>query len=158
MFNINSAHATFALLAEAWPRCFAIIFRDRKPLKVGIGKDIAKATEGVLTPEELDAALTLYTGSKPYLRAMTEGAARVDLEGNTAGTVTAGQAATARCRIERIEARQSARVRARGLAMEAAALKEKADAEEAKRAAEIAAGKRKPLLRMPRHMAGSAAA
>lgn len=127
-----------SLLASTWPNCFAATRRDRKPLKVGIGKEIAAATEGAISPEELDAALTVYSSSKPYLKAMREGAVRVDLEGNPAGVVTADQAATARWRIERIEARKSAEVRARGLAIEAAAIKAKAEAEAAKRAAEEA--------------------
>ena len=59
------------------------------PLKVGIGKEIAAATEGAVTPEELDAALRIYTGSKMYLKKLKEGAERVDLGGNPAGTVTA---------------------------------------------------------------------
>jgi ProP effector len=155
--NFNAAHATIELLAAIWPNCFAVSFRDRKPLKVGVGKEIAALVEGAVTQEELDAALTLYTGSKPYLRAMTEGAARVDHDGNPAGTVSAEQAATARWRIKRIEARHSARVRARGLAIEEANLKANAEADEATRAAEMASGKRKPLLRMPRQDAAGVA-
>ena len=155
--NINTAHATIELLASTWPACFAVKFRDRKPLKIGIAKDVAAATEGAITPEELEAAFGLYTRQTGYLKALKEGAVRVDLDGNPAGTVTAEQAAMARRHIERIEARRSAQVRARGLAIEAAALKAKAEAEEAKRTAEVVAGKRKPLLRMPRQGAAAAA-
>jgi hypothetical protein len=72
------------------------------------------------------------------------------------GIVTAAQAANAQRRIERIDQRTSARTRARGLAIEEAAHKAKADAQEAKRAADIAGGKRKPLL--PRSVATTAAA
>src|SRR5262245_13476775 len=94
--DINTAHTTIALLAEAWPNCFAVQFRGRKPLKIGIGKDIAAATAEAITPNELEAALGLYTKQLGYLKALKEGAVRVDLNGAPAGTVTAGQAAMAR--------------------------------------------------------------
>jgi ProP effector len=149
-------YATIDLLAATWPRCFSAPLSGRRPLKVGIGKEIAAAIEGAITREELDAALRLYVGAKSYQRKLLEGAQRVDLAGIPAGAVTADQAARARRHIERIEKRQSAQTRARGLAMEESVRKAKAEAEQvqreaaaAKRAAEIAAGKRKPLLRLP---------
>jgi ProP effector len=162
--NIKAVYATIDLLAAAWPQCFSGPVSGRRPLKVGIGKEIAAATEGAITPEELNVALQHYVGAKAYQRQLREGAQRVDLDGSPAGTVTAEQAARARRHIERLEARHSARVRAKGLAMEAAARKAKAEAEqvqreaeEAKRAEEIAAGKRKPMLRLPRQRAAVAA-
>ena len=155
--NINEAYATVELLAATWPKAFSVEFAGRKPLKVGISKDIAAATEGAITAEELEAAMNLYCGHKGYLKKLREGAQRVDLDGTPAGVVSAEQAAMARRRIERIDQRHSARVRAHGLAIEEAALKAKAEAEEAKLAAEIAAGKRKPLLQMPRRGAAVAA-
>ena len=159
-----AAYATIALLASTWPRCFSAPISGRRPLKVGIGKEIAAATEGAITPEELDAALRLYVTHKGYLRKLREGVQRVDLDGNPAGTVTAEQAATALRHVERLEQRHSARVRAQALANEEAARKAKAEdeqaqreAEEARRAAEIEAGKRKPLLRLTRSVSASAA-
>jgi ProP effector len=101
--SIKDAYATIALLAATWPACFGIEFAGRKPLKVGIGKNIAAVAEGAITPEELDAAMSLYCNGKPYLKWLKEGAQRVDLDGNPAGTVTAAQAANARRRIERID-------------------------------------------------------
>jgi ProP effector len=162
--NLTTAYATIELLASTWPNCFAVKFRDRRPLKIGIADDVAAAVEGAITSEELDAAFAVYTRQTGYLRALRQGAARIDLDGNPAGVVTADQAATARRHFERVLARQSARTRARGLAIEEAALKAKAEAEEAKRAAEeskraaeIAAGKRKPVLRLPRPVVAAAA-
>jgi ProP effector len=163
--DIQAAHATFELLASIWPNCFSHRLTNRKPLKIGIGKELAVAVDGALTPKELDTALRLYTTQKAYLRTLKAGAQRVDLDGNPAGTVTPEQAAVARQRIEHLEARASARTRARGLAIEEAACKAKAEAEAAKRAAEaakreaeVAAGKRKPLLQLPRSAAASATA
>jgi ProP effector len=163
--NIKAAYATIELLASTWPKCFSAPLSGRRPLKVGIGKEIAAAAAGAITPEELDAALQHYVGAKAYQQQLREGAQRVDLDGNPAGTVTAEQAAMARRHIERLEARHSARVRAKGLAMEAAARKAKTEAEaakrtakEARREAEVAAGRRKPLLRLRRTVLASAAA
>ncbi|HEY1246080.1 MAG TPA: ProQ/FinO family protein [Hyphomicrobiaceae bacterium] len=159
--SIKDAYATIALLAATWPKCFSVEFAGRRPLKVGISKDIAAAAEGAITPAELESAMSVYCGHKAYLKKLKEGAARVDLDGDPAGTVTADQAANARRRIERIDQRQSARVRARGLAIEAAAQNTKAEAEAAKRAAEetkreaeVRAGKRRPLLRLPAGCSG----
>jgi ProP effector len=156
--NLNAVHATIELLAATWPRCFAIKFRDRKPLKVGIANDVAAAATRAITAAELDAAFALYTRQAGYLKVLKEGAVRVDLEGAPAGTVTAEQAAMARRHIEKLERRKSARIRAQALAMEETLRKAKRTAEEAHREAEIAAGKRKPLLRLPRSEAASAAA
>ena len=160
--NLKEACATIELLASTWPNCFATRPADRTPLKVGIGEDIAAAAEGAITPEELSAALALYTTQKGYLKKLRDGATRIDPDGNPVGTVTAEQAAYARLRIEKIEARASARARARGLARRDAALKAKTAAEaarkvaeEARRAEEVAAGKRKPLLRLTRSAAAS---
>ncbi|HEY1244031.1 MAG TPA: ProQ/FinO family protein [Hyphomicrobiaceae bacterium] len=163
--DTKAAYATVELLAATWPKAFSVEFAGRKPFKVGISKDIAAATEGAITPEELETAMSLYCNGKPYLKKLKEDAERVDLDGHPAGTVTADQAANARRRIERIDQRQSARVRARGLAIEAAAQNTKAEdeaekraAEEAKREVEVRAGKRRSLLRLPRTAVATAAA
>jgi ProP effector len=155
--STKAAHATIELLAATWPKAFSVAFNGRQPLKVGIGREIATATEGAITPEELAAAMSVYTGHKRYLRLLKEGAQRVDLDGLPAGVVTPAQARHAEWRIERLEELRSARARARGLAADAAARKGKAETAEAKRAAEITAGKRKPLLRLPGQAAAHAA-
>lgn len=154
--SIKDVYATIALLAATWPKTFSVEFAGRKPLRVGIGKHIAAATEGAITTAELEAAMDLYCSHKSYLKKLREGAERVGLDGSPAGVVTAAQAANARRRIEQIDQRTSRRVRAYGLAKEEEAAR-KAEAEAAKRTAEIAAGKRKSLLRLPQSVAASAA-
>jgi ProP effector len=89
-------YATIDLLAATWPNCFSGPVSGRRPLKVGIGKEVAAAASGAITPEELDAALQHYVGAKSYQQQLREGAQRVDLDGSPAGTVTAEQAAGAR--------------------------------------------------------------
>jgi sRNA-binding protein len=112
--SIKDAYATIALLAATWPKAFSVEFAGRKPLKVGIGKDMAAASEGAITPEELDAALRIYTTTKPYLKKLKAGTERVDIDGIPVGVVTGEQAANAQRRIERIDQRNSAKVRAQG--------------------------------------------
>jgi ProP effector len=107
-------------------------------LKIGIRAEVEVAAAGAITPIEIEAAFDLYTRRPGYLRALKEGVVRVDLDGNPAGVVTAIEAAHARRHIERLEARASARTRARGLAIEEAARKARAEAEQERRATEEA--------------------
>jgi ProP effector len=146
-------HETIEFLASTWPKCFRVKLRERVPLKVGMGQDLAAAAAGAITDEEISVAMRVYVGNKRYLKALREGAVRFDLDGNPAGVVTPNEAAHARHRIDRIDARASAGTRARGLAIRDA----KIAAEEQQRTAEVAAGRRKPLLRMPRRGAAIAA-
>ena len=84
--------AVIELLAEAFPKCFAIFEQRRKPLKVGIHTDILAALDGVITPEELSRALGIYAANKWYRESLVAGATRIDLNGQAAGVVTPEQA------------------------------------------------------------------
>jgi sRNA-binding protein len=89
-----SATAIGAMLIERFPQCF-VLARDRKrPLKIGIHRDLIAAIPEV-PPKRLRAALGWYAGSWAYLKNMTAGAARIDLNGQSAGEVTAEEAAAA---------------------------------------------------------------
>jgi hypothetical protein len=90
--------ACIELLAETFPKCFAIYEARRKPLKIGIHLDILAAFDGAVTPIELSRALRRYTGNKLYQSRLRAGAIRVDLNGDPAGTVTPEQAVTPRPR------------------------------------------------------------
>ena len=97
--------AALEILSEAFPRAFALYERRRRPLKIGIHADIA-ARCPALTPREIGRALQLYTGSRGYLQAVAFGSARVDLDGNPAGSITAEHRERARLRLlERAERR-----------------------------------------------------
>lgn len=89
------AASTISVLADLWPRAFVVYERRRRPLKIGIDHDIAVAAAGAITADELKAVLRYYVGNLGYLLACREGAERVDLDGNAAGTVTAAEAAHA---------------------------------------------------------------
>jgi ProP effector len=94
--------ATLARLAEAFPQTFVLEkYRPHWPLKVGIAAAIP-ARCPALEWRVLKMALTAYTGRIMYLRGLVEGAARVDLDGNPAGEVTAGDAEYASAKLARI--------------------------------------------------------
>jgi ProP effector len=95
------ARDLIATLAEWFPAAFFVFEQRRRPLKLGIDHDVAVATAGAITVAEIKGALRYYTGNAGYLRACRAGAARVDLNGNAAGAVTADEAAHARERLAR---------------------------------------------------------
>jgi ProP effector len=76
-----------AILHEWFPACISLDARQARPLKVGIGRDISAAAPAI-SPIEIGVALNYYTNALPYLRASTEGAERIDLNGEPAGIVS----------------------------------------------------------------------
>jgi len=86
---------TISKLAQLYPRAFFVFHQRRRPLKVGIHNDLV----AVLPVRVLRYALMHYTGNTAYLRALRTGAARIDLQGNAAGAVTADEAAKAQLRL-----------------------------------------------------------
>jgi ProP effector len=90
-----------ALLARQFPQAFTI-GHQRWPLKIGIHEDLVARATG-LSNNQILKALHRYTSDISYLRVMVEGAARVDLDGNSAGTVTARQAAFAKKQMKATE-------------------------------------------------------
>ena len=101
---LTEATALIGLLAERFPNCFTLHEAKRSPLKINIAADILAALAGAISRRKLGYALSYYTHSNGYLAHMRAGAARIDLDGNTAGEVSpehAGHAAerlTARTR------------------------------------------------------------
>src|SRR5262245_55547696 len=63
--------AAIALLAETFPKCFSVYERRRRPLRIGIHRDIKAALGGAITPAELHKALGMYccSGFWPVVRA-----------------------------------------------------------------------------------------
>src|SRR5262245_47603897 len=95
----TSIAAAIVLLAEAFPHCFSVYEGRRRPLKIGIHKDIPAAVDGALTPIELSRALGGYCANSVYLRNSRAGAPRIDLDGNPAGIVTVEQSQRAMARL-----------------------------------------------------------
>lgn len=102
-------------LHEAHPRAFKGKGAAKVPLAIGIDKAI-RAAHPDLTRKVVGAVLRDYTRGPTYLAAEVEGVARVDLDGNPVGEVTAEQAEWARSklakRVERIAAQRARRAAA----------------------------------------------
>ena len=98
-------HEGIAQLAELYPSCFR---RPRQPLKIGIHNDII-ARHPELRPSLIASALKTYTRSLGYLETLTAGAARIDLEGNPVGSVTAADEEDAKRKIAKAAKRAAAK-------------------------------------------------
>jgi len=112
--------AALARLAEAFPQTFVLEkYRPHWPLKVGIASAIP-ARCPALEWRVLKVALTAYTGRIMYLRGLVAGAARVDLDGNPAGEVTARDPEYAAAKLAETlasrEAKRAAAVETKGAA------------------------------------------
>jgi ProP effector len=98
-------HEGIAQLAELYPSCFR---QPRQPLKIGIHNDII-ARHPELRPSLIANALKIYTRSLGYLETLEAGAARIDLEGNQVGTVTASDEEDAKRKIAKAARRAAAK-------------------------------------------------
>jgi ProP effector len=76
------------LLVKRWPKCFAGFKKPKRPLQIGIHITLLELTYGCY-PQVVMNAIGDYTSGPTYLKAVIEGADRIDLEGNPAGKVTA---------------------------------------------------------------------
>ena len=74
-----------------YPGAFKNFKSAKLPLKVGIRADILAAMPDV-EPKLIEAALREYCYRSDYPRYLTEGAGRVNLQGEVVGTVSAEEA------------------------------------------------------------------
>ena len=117
--------AALTHLAEAFPQTFVLErSRPNRPLKIGIAADL-QAHCPALEWRVLKVALAAYTGRIMYLQSLVAGAARIDLDGNPAGEVSAGDTEYATVKLAEIptlrEAKRAAAVPTEGAAQVAAA-------------------------------------
>lgn len=91
-----------SLLAEKYPKTFFVFEKRRRPLKIGIHRDIIADLGDAIDEKLLSMALFVYTVNLTYLLHLKDGAARVDLSGNEAGKVTANDAHGAKSARQRI--------------------------------------------------------
>ena len=95
----NTRNATLrAIFHEKFPLAFAAKGAPKTPLAIGIADDLALALPEI-TAKHLRLALADYCNGPTYLRHCTEGAARIGLDGQPRGMVSASDAryAAARC-------------------------------------------------------------
>jgi sRNA-binding protein len=81
-----------SLLCEHFPRTFARNPAERPPLKREIDRDLVARLDGMVSRSALKRALGAYVSCPEYRAKLIEGAARIDLDGNAAGVVTADEA------------------------------------------------------------------
>ncbi|MEC9482336.1 MAG: ProQ/FINO family protein [Halomonas sp.] len=97
-----------ALLADWYRRYPQTFFKGHtQPLKVGIHEDLAAREPWA--EKLVRRALACYVHLPRYLKAVREGAGRVDLDGRPAGVVNADEALHARQQLEVLQARQQQR-------------------------------------------------
>jgi ProP effector len=96
--------AAIRILAERWPKCFAVDEKRRRPLKVGIADEV----HALLPDIDLSTALALYARSTSYMKALVADAVRIGLDGEPAGTVSAVHEAFARRELAKRETKQPA--------------------------------------------------
>ena len=80
------------LLCVRFPKIFARDPAERLPLKRGIHRDLVVRLGGLSSRTALKRILGDYTACPEYRAKLIEGAARIDLDGNPAGAVTANEA------------------------------------------------------------------
>jgi ProP effector len=113
---MKNNHAVLTHLVEQFPETFVLEkYLPHRPLKVGIAADL-KARCPELTRYTLGKVLGVYTARVMYLKGMVAGTARIDLDGNPAGEVSAQDAEHAAARLAGILA---ARIAERAEAMAA---------------------------------------
>ena len=78
-------NAVLGILISAFP-----VFRNAQPLAIGIHKEIRRRRPDI-GDKPLRVALQTHTASTSYLKALSKGEARFDLDGHAAGTVTSEQ-------------------------------------------------------------------
>jgi ProP effector len=92
--------AAISELVAAFPAAFTLDPTLVRPVKLGIRNDLYGRS--ALSHRRIAAALRAYCKSVQYLKATVEGSVRVDLVGESAGTVTAGEAHHARDELVRL--------------------------------------------------------
>jgi sRNA-binding protein len=113
-------HAALTLLAEAFPQTFTLErSRPHRPLKVGISADLQVRCPA-LEWRVLKVTLAAYTGRVIYLRSLVAAAARIDLDGNVCGKVSAADTEYATVKLAEIltlrETKRAAAVPTKGAA------------------------------------------
>ena len=107
-----ATRAFIAAMSEKFPLAISGFEGRRRPLKIGIAADVVAGMPGV-PPRGIYNALRSFYCNAGYLKSMSHaGAARIDLDGNPAGVVTAleagGPAKEVASRIFKAAARKAA--------------------------------------------------
>jgi sRNA-binding protein len=99
----GSAAGVIEILTRRFPLAFSLAEKERKPLKVGIFRDLKGFFGDSVTDDALVAALKSYCNSLGYLKRCRAGKARLALDGKPTGAVSADEARFARLRRDWLE-------------------------------------------------------
>lgn len=86
MTKRHNVLATFRQMAEAFPHTFFAKSADVQPLKIGIATDLLAALPPGVEAHEVKRFLGWYVNRPVYLKALAQGAGRVDLTGAVVDT------------------------------------------------------------------------
>ena len=109
------ATAVIDRLAVLWPKCFAVFERRRRPLAIGVDKELIELRapaikSGMITALDIKRALQRYAVADGYLFACRKaGVVRINLNGNLAGVVTEAEAERARKLLDERRQRKAAK-------------------------------------------------
>ena len=98
-----------ALLCAKFPKTFFVYERRRRPLKVGIHRDIEAVLGAEVDQQILGWTIGAYVFNVGYLSSLRVGAERLDLDGNPAGVITEADARFAQRGIKIIKDREQKR-------------------------------------------------
>ena len=94
--NRAANQAALQLICETYPQVFNR--KNVRPLKIGIQEDLI--ADDKLAKNKIKRALASYVRSPHYFRSLQEGADRIDLGGEAAGTVSASEAEHAKAQLK----------------------------------------------------------
>jgi len=97
----TETEAVLKILCAKFPKAFVRYERRRRPLKIGIHRELQAALGDSVDAKLLKKALRAYVINSYYRRALVAGAKRIDLDGNPAGVVTTEEASPAVVRPQR---------------------------------------------------------
>jgi sRNA-binding protein len=87
----TKAEATRRSLAERFPNCFIPKKAEKKPLAIGVIRQVFAAAPD-LSRRSIRLAMHDYTNGLKYWRNLSEGATRINLDGSPAGVVSGDHA------------------------------------------------------------------
>jgi sRNA-binding protein len=112
------AEILITMFAERWPACFHVYEKRRRPLAIGIHKEIIAALDGVADKTAIENALAFYVGNFSYLGKIKAGRERIALDGKPAGAVTDEEERNAIPRIMARKRRKEAKFKERQAAQQ----------------------------------------
>ena len=104
--SIKDRYEVLALLCARFPKTFFAYQRRRRPLKIGIHRELEAVLGETVERKLLHRAIRTYVVNYGYLQSQTAGAERIDLDGKPAGVVTEEEAENAKRTLAGINARR----------------------------------------------------